>query len=338
MTAIPDPYTNPHALQRVQGVTAPQNFALRQVLMGHGDVIGPVCRSHHVDPEAVIAQLWVASQKNPGLLKASAASLVSSVARAIETGGVIGRDVHILTFGNEATDCLDYKFMAELVVAAGGCRSIDARVIYKGDTFKETLGSAPQLVHEPPPFGSKRGAMIGAYAIAHFGASVPPRWIALTLEEIEAVRAKSKSWGPSKVRDCPEWYALKSCVRRLVKLLPKNPKLAAVMATIDRAEAPHESADEIVVDGPLEVAPEPSAVVGTAADVPTADVSPELARALAFQVKGRALSELANDELTKLEQWAHDKGNTRVADYCGLVLHHRTMAEAVKQLDLELAA
>ena len=35
-----DPYENPHALARVQGVTAPQNFALRKVIEGHGDVLG----------------------------------------------------------------------------------------------------------------------------------------------------------------------------------------------------------------------------------------------------------------------------------------------------------
>ena len=160
----PDPYEKPYQLQkaRTTGITAPQHFPLRRIVEGHGDVLGPVCRSHGVDPEAVIAQLWVASQKQPGLLKATPASLVTAVARAIESGGIIGRDVHILTFGTEATDCLDYKFMAELVVAAGGARSIDARIIYKGDTFREVMGSQPQLVHEPPAFGTKRGAMIGA--------------------------------------------------------------------------------------------------------------------------------------------------------------------------------
>ena len=337
MSAIPDSYEKPYQLQKpgVQLVTAPKSFPLRAVIEGHGDVLGPVCRSHGVDPEAVIAQLWVASQKQPGLLKANPRSLVTAVARALETGGVIGRDVHILTFKDEATECLDYKFMAELVVAAGGARSIDARVVYKGDKFTQTLGSAPQLVHEPPPFGTPRGPVIGFYAVAFLGASVPPKFVALTLAEVEETRKKSRSWGPDKVRDCPEWYGCKTATRRLVKLLPKNPKLAAVLQRLDVAEAPHESPDEIVVDGPLEMEPEPSAPVSTPDDVPTPDVSPELARALAYTVKGRTLAELGNDELTKLEQWALDKDNQRVADMCGLVLHSRTTQAAQQALELE---
>ena len=339
MSAIPDSYEKPYQLQKpgVQLVTAPKSFPLRAVIEGHGDVLGPVCRSHGVDPEAVIAQLWVASQKQPGLLKANPRSLVTAVARALETGGVIGRDVHILTFKDEATECLDYKFMAELVVAAGGARSIDARIVYAGDTFKQVLGSAPSLVHEPPPFGHKRGAMIGAYAVAFLGATVPPKFVALTLEEIEATRQKSRSWGPDKIAQCPEWYAAKTAVRRLVKLLPKNPKLAGVLSRLDAAEAAHEGDDEIVVTGPLEIASDEPATVPTVQptedSAPRAGISSELARALAYQVKGRTLAELADDELTRLEQWAHDKGNTRVADMCGLVLHHRTIEAAKRELD-----
>lgn len=335
MTAIPDPYTNPHALQRVQGVTAPQNFALRKVIEGHGDVLGAVCRSHKVDPEAVIAQLWVASQKNQDLLKATPASLVSAVARAIETGGTIGRDVNILVFGNEAMPHVHYKYEAEMVVAAGGARALDMNNVHKGDVFKEVKGSHPQLVHELPPLGQERGPIIGSYAIAYFGGTVPPRWVTLPLEKIEKIRAKSKAWSKGPM---PDWYGPKSAMHQLVKILPKNPKLAALVLSMRSLSDVDD--DEIVVDGPLEVAPEVELSAPSAESSRDADksVSPELARALAFQVKGRALSELANDELTKLEQWAHDKGNTRVADYCGIVLHHRTLAEATRQLDLEPAA
>lgn len=304
---VGDPYEQPYKLQKASatGITAPQHFPLRRIVEGHGDVLGPVCRSHGVDPEAVIAQLWVASQKQPGLLKATPASLVTAVARAIESGGIIGRDVHILAFGTEATDCLDYKFMAELVVAAGGARSIDARIVYKGDTFREIMGSEPRLVHEPPPFGTKRGAMIGAYAIAYHGVHVPPRWVALTLEEIEAVRTKSKSWGPSKVRECPDWYALKTCVRRLVKLLPKNPRLAAVMQRIDAAESVHESPDEIV--GEITPVPAEAPVTVEGAQDAFDERDPALVAALDRVVNGKRLGDLRNRGLTAIRKWASGK-------------------------------
>lgn len=336
-----DPYEQPTALARreTQTVTAPQSFPLRAVIEGHGDVLGPVCRSYGVDPEAVIAQLWVASQKQPDLLRATPTSLVSAVSFAISTGGVIGRDVNLLVFGTEATPHIHYKYEAELVVAAGGARSLDMNNVHKHDVFKEVKGSHPQLIHEMPPLGQDRGPIIGSYAIAYFGANVPPRWVTLPLERIEKIRAKSKAWSKGPM---PDWYGMKTAMHQLVKILPKNPKLAALLRNLQQASDVDD--DEIVVTGPLECAPD----VGTPADVPTSvntapvpaddHTSPELARALAYTVKGRTLAEMSDDDLRKLEAWALSKDNQRVADMCGLVVFDRTRRAAVDQLHLEPAA
>lgn len=336
MSAIPDSYEKPYQLQKanVQLVTAPKSFPLRAVIEGHGDVLGPVCRSHGVDPEAVIAQLWMAAQKTPDILKARPASLVASVANAIRSGGVIGRDVDILVFGGEAVDNTRWQYLVELAIACGVCRSIAAELIHEHDEFREFLGSDRRLVHNPPGLGKVRGRIIGVYAIAHFGVSVPPLWVTMTLEQVEAIRAKSKSWGPNKFPQAPDWYVKKTVIRQLCKLLPKNPKWADRMVRVEAAEDAHESPDEIVVSGPLEMAPEP-VTQSPRDDAPPSDVSPELARALAYTVKGRTLAELGNDELTKLEQWALDKDNQRVADMCGLVLHSRTTQAAQQALELE---
>lgn len=342
-----DPYEQPHQLQKYtgNGVTAPKNFALRVMLERHGDVIGPLCRAAQVDPEVLISELYLMAQKQPDLLKATPATLLPAIADGIKAGARFGTEAYILTFRNrragtvEASLSLDYKFWVKLILSAGVARRVDVQLVCKNDTFREIHGSEPRLPHELPAFGTARGPVVGAYAIAHFGPNVPPRWKAMTMAEIEEIRAKSHKWNPQEVAECPEWYAFKCCLRRLAKLLPDHPKLAHARSIMDR-DASNEGDNEVVVDGPLEMAPEPSAPVSTPADVPTSDVSPELARALAHEIKQRdgtkrALAELANDELTKLEQWALDKENQRVADMCGLVRHYRTTQAAQQALELE---
>lgn len=341
---VHDPYEQPTALARrdTQTVTAPKSFPLRAVIEGHGDVLGPVCRSYGVDPEAVIAQLWVASQKQPDLLRATPTSLVSAVSFAISTGGVIGRDVNLLVFGTEATPHIHYKYEAELVVAAGGARSLDMNNVHKHDVFKEVKGSHPQLVHEMPPLGQDRGPIIGSYAIAYFGANVPPRWVTLPLEKIEKIRAKSKAWSKGPM---PDWYGMKTAMHQVVKILPKNPKLAALLRNLQQASDVDD--DEIVVTGPLEFAPD----VGTAAEVPTSvntetvpaddntesgERDPALVAALDRVVNKQRLGDARNTGLAKIREWAGKKIATEGDDSgrldsiiacCDLILEARERGE-----------
>jgi len=327
VSTIPDPYAPPTALARVaQTVTAPANFPLRTMIEQHRDVLQPLC-GPGVDLERVISQLWVAAQRERRLLQCTPASVIPAISRALEVGGVIGRDVHLLVFGKEATDCLDYKFMAELVVAAGGARSIDARVVYQGDTFDVVYGTNPHINHVPAGFGKARGPMVGAYAVAFLGMNTPPKFVALRMEQIEATRSKSQSW--SKLRECPEWYAAKSAVRQLFKLLPKNPKLASVMARIDAVDRVHEAEDAELVE-PSEFSlpgdePRPATVEADGVDLSeAADVSDELAEALAYRTKkGTALGDMTDGQLMELRTWATDKGNGKLAGWCSLVLESR---------------
>ena len=336
-----DPYTEPTTLARVnsQTVTAPKNFALRVLVEGHGDVIGPLCRASGIDPEVLISELYLMSQKQPDLLKATPATLLPAIADGLKVGARFGTEAYILTFKNnragtiEATPSLDYKFWVKLILAAGVARRVDVQLVYKHDTFREVHGSEPRLIHELPPFGTDRGPIVGAYAIAHFGVNTPPRWKAMTDAEVEVIRKKSHKWNPRDVPECPDWYRFKCCLRRLSKLLPDNPKLAQARAIMERDSIV--DGDDAIIDQPLELAPDVPADVNPAPMPADDNISPELARALAYSVKGRTLADLANDELTKLEQWAHDKGNTRVADMCGLVRHHRTVQAATRELEAE---
>ncbi len=159
--------------------------------------------------------------------------------RALGTGGVIGKDVYIVPFGNQPTVMTDYRFEAKLVVAAGGARSIDATPVYSDElgSFRITKGSAPSIEHSPAIRPDPKRELVGAYAIAFLGFNHAPiiRW--MPLAEIEAIRVRSREWNPQKHAKCPPWYACKTAIRQVCKLLPDSPKLRPILAQMRDEEA-----------------------------------------------------------------------------------------------------
>ena len=217
---------------------SPLETPLGRILEPYRAQLAPFLRDG-ITLDQVAAELVLASRKTPNLDKCPPPALVDAVCRALQTGGTIGRDVYIVPFFTngtyEPTVMLDYKFEAALVVLAGGARSIDAENVYEKEPFEMQLGSSPYLHHQPLP-PSSRGKRIGAYAIAHLGHGHAPKIKWLSDEQIEAIRKTSKQWSPAKVKDSPEWYGPKSAVHRVTGLLPKNPRLRAMMDLVDRAE------------------------------------------------------------------------------------------------------
>lgn len=207
--------------------------------------IEPMLRG--VDYNRVMGEVYLACGENPEIIECTPTSIIRAVARAVSWGGEIGTDVHLVPFNVKVSKkgeddrwekrvkpIQDYKFKAELIVRCGGARSIDAQVVYADEPFEYTQGTAPAIMHKPARNTKDRGAMIGAYAIAHHGALRVPSIVYLTLDEIDAIRLKhSKQW---KQGACPPWYARKTCVNQLAKLLPKSPKLALVMKVLEEDE------------------------------------------------------------------------------------------------------
>jgi phage RecT family recombinase len=183
--------------------------------------------------ERVMTEVYLAAQKNADILKCKPLSIVQAVARAVGTGGRIGTDIHLVPFGDTLTVVEDYKFLGEIIVRSGGARSIVSKCVYQNDEFSYVDGTHPELRHAPA-FGSKgaRGPLIGAYAVAHLGVRTPPKILVMSVEEIDRIRLKhSRSWKKGPLEDIP-WYAEKTVVRQIAKLLPSNPRLAAALARL----------------------------------------------------------------------------------------------------------
>lgn len=110
----------------------------------------------------------------------------------------------------------DYKGLIYLSGLAGAIKDIQARIVYKGDEFKEVLGSNPQIIHNPR-YASKE--VMGAYAIAFLnGGGFHHEY--MIKDEIDKVKALAKTqivWN----EHYPE-MAKKTVIKRAYKTIPKS--------------------------------------------------------------------------------------------------------------------
>jgi phage RecT family recombinase len=183
--------------------------------------------------EAVVQETLLAVAANPALRKSDPASLIAAVATAVRWQGVIGEDVHLVPFGDKVTPMKDYKFKAKQIVATGAARQVYAVAVYKNEPFTFTQGTQPTIQHQVILDEKARGPMVGAYAVAMIRAG-QFQIRSMTVGEIDRIRQdKSKSWKSGAV---PEWYALKTVIHQLAKLLPTNSKLAKLIEEDDAIE------------------------------------------------------------------------------------------------------
>jgi recombination protein RecT len=186
--------------------------------------------------ERVMAEVYFAVQKNPKLAECTPESFVMAVAQCVKWDLEIGVKAHVVPYGKEATAVRDWKGDAELVVRCGAARYVDAQNVFANELFEHEQGTAPFIRHRPIFDKAKRGKLIASYAVAKVN-STDIKIVVMGVDDIEAVRQKySKQWKGGALEDIP-WYGPKTCVHRVVKLLPTSPKLAKVLAEFDEEDA-----------------------------------------------------------------------------------------------------
>lgn len=119
----------------------------------------------------------------------------------------------------------DYRGLIQMAKQAGVVRDIFAREVWAGDEFDYAYGTERFVKHKPTEDPTKRGALRGAWLEIRlpFDGLSKNSWTFdfMPIADIEAIRAKSKSWGPEKKRYCEPWYARKSAVRHFLNQQPK---------------------------------------------------------------------------------------------------------------------
>lgn len=289
-----------------------------------------------VDYEHVLLEVHRCATNNAEILDCTPASIIQAVGQAVETGLVIGKTIHLVPVNTKISKrgqpdawekrlqaWTDYKGDIELVVWSGAARFVDAQAVYEGDFFDWQLGDTPYVKHRPPLDAAKRGKMIAFYSVAFLnGTGTLKKIVVMSLADVEKIRAKSKQWNPEKVKECPEWYGIKTAVHRNCKILPKNRRLASVIAMMDAREA-HEGGEELVleldpaqrIDG---VASAPTIASSSATrefkgDAPAPAVTDARSSAAQFPLpfgrdsKGKPIGELPEQTLLDAYGWAKEQ-------------------------------
>jgi recombination protein RecT len=160
----------------------------------------------HIKPEKFTRVVNTVVGMTPDLLVADRKSLLASCMKCAADGLVPdGREAALVIFNTKAKSAggrdewiKKVQYMPMLagiqkrVRNSGEVASVEAHVIYEHDRFVWRQGMDGNIEHEPK-FPGDRGKPIGAYAIAKFKDGSLPLFEVMDRDEIERVRAVSKS-------------------------------------------------------------------------------------------------------------------------------------------------
>ena len=176
----------------------------------------------HITVEKFTRVAMTAIQNTPALAKADRASLFGAVVRLAQDGLLPdGREAAIVMFGDKAQAMPMIAGVLKKIRQSGDVAKVSAQVVYENDEFVWHLGFDENVTHNPPALDKPRGKAIGAYATAVLKDGSRLLEV-MSLEEIEKVRAVSRS---GKNGPWVQWWgemARKTVMRRLSKRLPMS--------------------------------------------------------------------------------------------------------------------
>lgn len=134
-----------------------------------------------------------------------------------------------------------YVGLVKLLTDAGAIKSMVCQLVYAGDKFSINLADNHNPVyHNPELSRSKRGEIIGCYALATLpDGNRQVEW--MDAEDINAIRERSetyKAFKEGKIKSCTwatDWgeMARKTVIRRIYKYLPRTDRMTAIDKAIE---------------------------------------------------------------------------------------------------------
>jgi len=184
----------------------------------------------HLSADRFLRVALTAFTRTPKLLQCTKASLTESLMDCSALGlEPDGRKAHLIPYGNKCQLIVDYKGLVELARRSGEIADIHADVVCENDFFEYSFGTNGNLEHKPAI--SSKGVVIAAYSYVKLkdGSS---SYEVMNLEEINAIRKRSKASGSGPwVTDWNE-MAKKTVFRRHSKWLPVSSEL--MKAAVDK--------------------------------------------------------------------------------------------------------
>lgn len=209
----------------------------------HGWLVQEVCpQIEQVLPKImrvqdVVQASLMAAEKTPEILKCSRPSIALALLRCARLGLDIGEDIHLVPIKGKLEAWPDYKGLIRLAREAHIVRDMVPKVVYQGDHYEFSYGLREDLRHVPCPV-EKRGPIQAAWVRI----TLPGQRLTfhqMAIEDIEARRKSSRTWGPKDHPICPPWYAMKTVVRDWLNRQPlgkASPQLREALAASDVGE------------------------------------------------------------------------------------------------------
>ena len=183
----------------------------------------------HLNPDRMARIATTALRQTPALARCTPESFLGALLTASQLGlepGPTG-DAYLVPYGNVCTFVPGYRGLIRLARNSGQLRDIWAEVVFANDDFSYSLGLHRDLVHVPAK--GDRGTPVYVYAAAELADGGRP-FVVMSVDEVEAIRGRSKAGrnGPWVT----DWSAMakKTAVKQLAKWLPLNAEVAAAMS------------------------------------------------------------------------------------------------------------
>lgn len=185
----------------------------------------------HVDVERFVRVTMTAVQNNAELMKADRNTLYSAAMKAAQDGLLPdGREGAIVTFAGKAQWMPMVAGIMKKVRNSGEVSTWSVHVVKDGDYFDYELGDEERIVHRPVM--KNRGATIAVYSIVVMKDGERSREV-MGIDEVEAIRARSRSGGSGPWKTDFDEMAKKTVIRRHSKRLPMSTDLDGAIHSDD---------------------------------------------------------------------------------------------------------
>jgi len=214
--------------------------AIVEFLEARKGVIQAACMKN-LDAGTLINLARAVVSRTPDLAKCTPISILQAVMFSAEYGlrlGSLGH-LYLVPFWNsdakvhEATPIIGYRGLIELVTRDGRVKGVEARLVYREDTFQIQLGTDARIHHVPEWDGPRGdGDCLGAYCVVTMDGGFQV-FDYMTVKELDAIEAQSKS---KKV--WPRYRGqmrVKTIIRRTLKAVPVGLTMAQAQEAEDMA-------------------------------------------------------------------------------------------------------
>lgn len=201
----------------------------------------------HIPPAKFMRTVVGAVQNNPGILDCDRNTLFSACQKAAQDGLVLdGREAALVKFGSSAQYMPMVAGVLKKLRNSGQLSTITAQTVHKNDSFKYNPAMDDIPNHTPDWFGD-RGPMIGVYAVARMkdGGTIVE---VMNMEQINKVRAVSRSKNGGPWNDWFEEMARKTVLRRIAKMLPSSADIDQIFEHDNENYDLQQPAPEVNVD------------------------------------------------------------------------------------------